>query len=284
MKDTEKKELSTYLKQRTNVMVREWGDKLVVIYDDHRWLLNVLFALYKFMIGKPNLVFFDAHEDYGNLTYNYSQILEKMGVEKWQDVDEKRFMSFVEFDADTQDGNWLSIACELDLLGDAAIIGGWENNTIDESKLLHKSSGGSLHNVVKIPGSLLKQAFDDHGVIGNCSLAHENKEVWDFFKIKGGQPNIGLMSPYILDFDLDYFTCKILEDDIQIPWTPNICQQAVCEDWNAYDFLMKLKSNAQLITICREPDCCGSIGNSNAILNLLDERFFDFSLGTNITI
>ena len=33
------------LPHRANVMVRKFNDKTIVIYDDHRWILNVLFYL-----------------------------------------------------------------------------------------------------------------------------------------------------------------------------------------------------------------------------------------------
>ena len=55
------------LSQRVNVMTRYPNDKLVIIYDDHRWLLNVLFKIQKdrLLPGPPKLVFFDSHDDAG---------------------------------------------------------------------------------------------------------------------------------------------------------------------------------------------------------------------------
>lgn len=40
---------------------------------------------------------------------------------KWTNVN---FLDFVEFEADPDDGNWLRIACELDMVNDVALIGG----------------------------------------------------------------------------------------------------------------------------------------------------------------
>ena len=46
---------------RANVATRTFGKKLIIIYDDHRWLLNVLFKLYKESNGATyNIVTFDA--------------------------------------------------------------------------------------------------------------------------------------------------------------------------------------------------------------------------------
>ena len=47
------------LNGRANVMTRQTvGGQMVVIYDDHRWLLNVLFAASKH-IEHPNLITFE---------------------------------------------------------------------------------------------------------------------------------------------------------------------------------------------------------------------------------
>ena len=118
------KTFELYLPSRTNVIVRHWNGIPIVIYDDHRWLLNVLYAMQKYNYEIPNLIFFDAHDDYGNVNLNGADLLKKMEVNKWDEVDERKFLDFVEFEADPDDGNWLRIACELDIVNDVALIGG----------------------------------------------------------------------------------------------------------------------------------------------------------------
>ena len=49
------------------------GGQMVVIYDDHRWLLNVLFAVSKH-IKRTNLITFDAHDDAARCE-KYSKLL-----------------------------------------------------------------------------------------------------------------------------------------------------------------------------------------------------------------
>lgn len=41
-----------------------------------------------------------------------------------------------------------------------------------------------------------------------------------------------------------------------------------------------LLNRASVITICREPECCGGIGEANKILSYLDRYFFDGALRT----
>lgn len=69
-------ELHNDLFGRANVMIRQTiNNQIVVIYDDHRWLLNVLFAASKY-IERPILITFDAHDDAAKCE-KYSNLLKK---------------------------------------------------------------------------------------------------------------------------------------------------------------------------------------------------------------
>lgn len=55
--------LYDFINKRVNVMTRSTNTgKMIVIYDDHRWILNVLYKLYLYEIY-PDLVYLDAHDD-----------------------------------------------------------------------------------------------------------------------------------------------------------------------------------------------------------------------------
>ena len=81
---------------RANVTVRTFGDKKIVIYDDHRWLLNILFKWHKEKQEPINIVSFDAHDAAG--CANHSSLLELIGVIDLKDATEKQFSSFVEYE------------------------------------------------------------------------------------------------------------------------------------------------------------------------------------------
>lgn len=57
---------------RANVMIRTIG-------DDPRWILNVLFKIYKDGLSLSNLIYFDAHDD-AAVSKSSSQLLKKIGV------------------------------------------------------------------------------------------------------------------------------------------------------------------------------------------------------------
>ena len=86
------------LSQRVNVTTHYPfdGQKIIIIYDDHRWLLNVLYRIQKdgLLPGPPKLVFFDSHDDAGR-TEKKSELLAHIGVENLFDATEKAFSSSV---------------------------------------------------------------------------------------------------------------------------------------------------------------------------------------------
>lgn len=51
-------------------------------------------------------------------------------------------------------------------------------------------------------------------------------------------------------------------------------------DFKVHTVMNRLITEATLITICREPSCCGGIGESNKILSYLDKYFFNEGLQT----
>ena len=106
---------------RVNVMTRQTENgQMVVIYDDHRWLLNVLFYLYK--LGEQyDLIYFDAHDDAAECEKK-TILLEKIGVANLNEATDKQFGAFVDFDQRTDDGGWLTTAMELNLIRDAQMI------------------------------------------------------------------------------------------------------------------------------------------------------------------
>ena len=114
-----------------------------------------------------------------------------------------------------------------------------------------------------------------------------NKEkIRDFFNIKhslGRYEDAKIVNPYVLDFDLDFFTLST-EDDGTHGWTPKIFNKYFPNYSRQDTFLRYLIASAKVITICREPDFCGSLGNSNKILQILDQFYFSGCIGTDTTI
>lgn len=273
------------LTQRVNVMTRYPNDKLVIIYDDHRWLLNVLFKIQKdgLLEGAPKLVFFDSHDDAGQ-SQKKSELLAHIGVENVLDATEKQFSAFVDYDIRADDGNWLSVACELNLVSDVVVIGDKYSHNIEEMDGIYSAEDGTEHHLYNLSENL-EYELGCRGSLGDRAREDEFSDIRAFFNSGYGYDHarIGEMSPFVLDFDLDFFTLNTNEGILA--WPQQIWQKHFSGYNPGAQMVRDLINQAMVITICREPDYCGSIGGiagSNYNLQNLDNYFFEGQLGTNL--
>lgn len=275
-----------HLRQRVNVMTRHpLDDRLVILYDDHRWLLNVLFKIQKegLLPGPPKLVFFDSHDDAGE-TRPKSLLLESLGVENILDATEKAFSAFVDYDIRTDDGNWLSVACELNLVSDVVAVGDKYSHNFEVLNGVYSAEDGTTHHLYNLSEDLDFE-LGGRGSLGDSFREEEFKGIRDFFDIKDGyhHARIGNIAPFILDFDLDFFTLNTNEGTLA--WPLQIWEKHFAHYTAGNYFVKDLINKAEVITICREPDYCGSnggIAGANYNLMNLDRYFFNGELGTKL--
>ena len=266
------------LSGRTNINTYTFRDKHILLYDDHRTLLNVLFEAKKtgVLSQAPNLVYFDLHDDAGE-SLPKSRLLERIGVEKLSEATSKQFWSFVEFDLGVQDDDWLLTGMELDLIGNAVLIGQEENHNIQDLHGLYVTEDKVGHELFSIPH--LKYSLDSRGCLGDHIIKEPYyQNVRDIMQFHNGRFDEREIKPFVLDFDLDCFTTECREKTYA--WPEDIFRMEYDESHEVRWFMETLLDRASFITICREPGCCGGIGESNKILYYLDRYFFDGALGT----
>lgn len=272
------------LSNRVNVMTRKTeSNQLVVIYDDHRWLLNVLFKLYKEqLLERPNLIYFDAHDDAAK-TQPKSKLLEQIGVNDLMKATEKQFGAFVDYDRRVDDSDWLLTAMELELIGDACNIGNRHSTNVEDLGGVYTTNEGVKHKIYSLSDDINFE-LGCRGCLGDLALEDDYRGIRDFFGIDHYYTyGIGKMHPYVLDFDLDFFTMSF-SDECSHGWTEKIFNKHFHDGSEERRFVCQLIKNSQIITICREPEFCGSIGDCNRILELLDRYFFRGCLGTESSI
>lgn len=278
-------DLHDFIYGRVNVMTRRLSDRgpMIVIYDDHRWLLNVLFYLHK-LGERYDLIYFDAHDDAASCGKK-SALLEKIGVEDLNAATAKQFGAFVDYDQRIDDGGWLTTAMELNLIGDALNIGNRYSDNIAQMNGIYTSEDGVAHNLFELSKNL-EYEFDCRGRLGDTCREDECRRLRDFFGIEHylHSNDIPIVNnPYVLDFDLDFFTMSF-DDEGTHGWTPKILNKYFPDNSRQDRFLRYLIRRAQVITICREPDYCGSLGDSNKILQMLDRYYFEGNIGTDTTL
>lgn len=262
---------------RSNINTYEYGRKTIVLYDDHRWILNVIYEAKKLNLFRdklPNVIYFDYHDD-GMPTHI---ILGNYGVDNVTDIDARSFWSMVEFDVRSLDDNWVTTGMELGLINNVICVGQvannnidiWENNEyIDNKGVRHKGfcirhfqeemkRGGVFERISHASGDITTdiQHILDYSERGFLSVVR---------------------NPFILDFDLDCFSYN--ENGEQRAWPEKQFIEYYLNP-DVYYFMCSLIDRATIITICREPKCCGGLGESNKILGYLDRYLFDGALGT----
>lgn len=273
------------LSNHTNIEVYSFQDKYIILYDDHRTILNILFEAKRLELfgTPPNIVFFDRHDDACNPNKKANELLEKWGVDKIENVSSQNFWSFVEFDLSGLDDDWLLAGMELGLINHAVVIGQNENHNIHDMKNMFESSDGKLHELFDI--SHLDWSIGSRGCLGDNVIKEAYyKNVRNIFEYN--QSPYGrydkfseeVTMPFVLDFDLDCFTTEC--EGKTHAWPEDIFKKKYFDNEDVQYFMHRLIERSTIITICREPACCGGLGESNKILRYLDCYFFDGCLNT----
>ncbi|MBR5167063.1 MAG: hypothetical protein IKW86_03215 [Salinivirgaceae bacterium] len=272
--------MESHLSYRANVMTFDYNKKTIVIYDDHRWILNVLKCLSEdnFFEGKtPNIIYFDKHDDAAPLFPNTKDTIKQYNNKDKKGI--RDFWTIVEFDLNPNDDDWVTAGMEFDLINNAVCIGNECNdNILKWENHIYKAQDDIEHKGYCI--NHLEDELGSQGIIGDSTIKHSYyKDVRGILGYISATGSLSPETPYVLDFDLDCFTTECR--DYPYAWPERIFwEEYVNPCKNAYFFVQKLISNASIITICREPECCGGIGESNKILGYLDRYFFDGALRT----
>lgn len=274
------------LSYHTNIEVHHFNDKYIVLYDDHRCILNALFEAKKLRLfnSPPNIIFFDRHDDACNPDIRKQELFQQWNVERIEDVSSKDFWSFVEFDLNVLDDDWLLAGMELGLINHAVVIGQYENTNMQSKNHKYKSTDGIIHEMYDIPH--LKQSIDSRGCLGDCIIKMPYytrvRDIFEYNQPQPGHYNIfseNVTHPFVLDFDLDCFTTDI--ENKTLAWPEDIFREMYYDNTRVLYFMQQLMRRSTFITICREPECCGGLGESNKILGYLDKYFFEGCLETN---
>ena len=268
---------------RSNLNIYNYYGKAIVVYDDHRYILNVLFEAAKqnlFNGETPNIIYFDHHDDSCATKLKLKNILEKYRINEIKEMNSRDFWTMIEFDLSPSDDDWVTTGMELGLIKNVVCVGGketinipdWENHTFI-------TTYGNEHKGFCI--GHLKHEIGNRGSLGDAFTSYhpEYSDIREIFEYHNGSFCDKINNPLILDFDLDCFTTECR--DKRYAWPETIFQTEYwIEDNQVRSFILNLVNRASIITICREPSCCGGIGESNKILGSLDRYFFDGVLKT----
>lgn len=258
-------------------------DRRIIIYDDHRSIIDVLYYAEQeghFNEGIPSVISFDQHDNSLPLSSKNKQRIKSIRKSCFTKRNDEKVWQFVEFELRGLDDDWVRAGMELGLIKHYIGFGhhpihasnieeGYEHYKTLDKEVHHLYSNGHLDNVL-----------GDRGVIGDDSyrFIQKHNDLLDDLQYHYGHFDRDAVYPFILDIDLDCFSTEC--SDNTIAWPEAIFRERYQDNCKVSSFIRTLIARSSLITISREPGCCGGIGESNRILELLDYYWFDGVLGT----
>lgn len=264
----------------SNFEVYHFGDKEIIVYDDHRCVLTVLFEAKKLGIidSLTNLISFDMHDDAKPIHPNTAKILRELIKTDLSSLPSRDFKSFVEYDISEYDDDWVTIGMELGLINNIINIGCEDNFNIREWKNHIYVDSNRKEHYGFVLGHLRDELNRHGGIIADLALP-ENDRIRKIlgYTDSSAYPYIHGEVNFVLDFDLDCFTTNCMSE--RYAWPEDIFRNEYGQNSKAGYFMQELIKKAKFITICREPSFCGGIGEAYKILGYLDRYFFDDCLG-----
>lgn len=163
---------------------------------------------------------------------------------------------------------------DLDLINDAFCIGVLKDNNVFDINERYNDSE-QKHKLYTLEH--LDVEVGNRGKLGDSSYQEEEyqylRQIFSYNNRMGP-----IVKPYILDIDLDCFSAECV--DRTIAWPEDILYRKYVANVQSNMLLNQLLGNSRIITICREPECCGGLGESNKILYYIDKYFFSHQLRT----
>lgn len=269
---------------RANINIKHTDEGDVVIYEDHRTILNVLFYLKtKTKIDFPiNIILFDNHDD---AVKPNKEALKKIKAFNKKAPDIRQFWTFTEFDLRNLDDDWVKAGMELGLINNLFLF----NST--QSHISFVENYETMNFGIKRLYNLgyIWDALSYRGNLYDVIKHNEFGQLWDDFgwvyDKESGKFSFKPSKPYIVDFDLDCFTTEILGKRIAIP------EDILIEKFSEYHqpsyhyyysyerFVKDLIKEAEITTMCFEQGFCGGFKEAFKIFETVDHLFFENQLG-----
>ena len=269
---------------RANINIKHTDDSDVVIYEDHRTILNVLYYLKtNTKIQFPlNIILFDDHDD----ACKPSKIaLSKIKEFNKTQPDIKDFWTFTEFDLKNLDDDWVKAGMELGLINHLFLFNSTQSRIGFVENYKTMSFGTKrIYNL-----GYLWDALSHRGCLYDIVKDKEYGQLWkDFgwvYDKESGRFHFKPTQKFIIDFDLDCFTTQILDKRIGIPedilinkFTEN--HQPSYHYYYTYErFVKDLIKQSEITTMCFENGFCGGFKQTFKIFETIDYLFFDNQLG-----
>lgn len=267
--------------QRSNINHKFTSENEVLIYEDHRTIINVLYFLIEKRELKESvdLIMFDNHDDY---CHPRETTVEKI-IEFLKNPNPQELNQIVEFDLNSLDDDWVKVGMELGLINNVFLFNSDESGVGFREEYKTQNFGTKyLYNLGDVWSAL------GHRGYLNDPIKTEYQALWDDFgwELKDGKFDFKKdRRNFVFDIDLDCFSTRIMDKTIAIP--EEIIIERLTEHsrasyhyhYSSQQFMKQLIREAEMVTICYENGCCGGIREAHKIFNMVDYVLFDNQIG-----
>jgi len=274
------------LSKRANINLKRTYYSDVVIYEDHRTILNVLYFLkQKGDVNFPiNLFMFDAHDDGVHTNDDQKKII-KGFIESDPTLEE--FWMFTEFKLRSLDDDWVKAGMELGLINNCFLFNLTKSNIRMECVEKYQTESFGIKKTYNMGN--VWDALSIRGCLEDKIKEDEFSELWEdigwIWNQKSRRFEFVPTHDFILDIDLDCFSTEILDKTMAIPF--ELLHEKFTKFLNpdkhdfstAKIFFERLMKDSKLVTLCFENGCCGGFNEAFKIFNNVDEILFDGELG-----
>ncbi|MFL5788313.1 MAG: hypothetical protein ACJ748_09685 [Flavisolibacter sp.] len=272
------------LAERANINVKHVSSGEVVLYEDHRTILNVLFYCKKQepSLFPINVYLFDNHDD---ACVPSKKVLKMISRYNKKEPSLKDFWSFTDFDLRVLDDDWNKAGMELGLINNVFLFNATKASFDFQQSYKTMSFGTkNLYNL-----GYIWDALWNRGCLSDLVKSEEYGALWNDFgwvyQRNQGKFFFGPPNAFITDFDLDCFTTEVLDNRIAVPNTILIekFEEMHQADYHHYYscklFVEELIQKSEIITLCFENNFCGGYNQVFEIFKTIDYLFFEEQLG-----
>ena len=263
-----------------------FGKSDCLLHKEHRWVLPIIFyKQQKKILPHPcTIVTFDAHQD--TLDPSCSCKEDILRIRK-SGITFNKIVNLCKEKLRKCNDDWIKAGMELGLIGDAVIFWAGEepNNENLENLKEFKDQQENIHKIklLGLPGKEL----EFQGDLSDTVRWEYLSELW---KILRWQYNSQFSfaedeRKILLDLDLDCFIVR-WKGCYRFPWPDEVFKKEFLVQskyqttlgWTGKDFVDGLVKRAALLTIAREPYCCGDDTKANQVLGKVNHFLFDDEL------
>jgi hypothetical protein len=248
------------------------------LHDDHRFVLPLIFSSQQAeRLPRPcKIIMFDRHHD--ALLPRTQDVIAEIDTMRCNGFGLEELIAFCNARLCANDDDWIKAGMGLGLISDGVVFGVEDCGNPDLETF--RDSQGIDHRF-KILSTFPGPALEEHGELVDLARADEFRPAWDVlewnhvpgegfrFHPRGGH--------ILLDIDLDAFV--MCWSDYVFPWENEVFEdrflKRTTQRWNGKQFFRELVSRAGLLTIAREPRCCGNRTKARVVWNRINKFLFD---------